>query len=241
MIHDIKQMAPIESGVQTLVFWFLKDIVESSGKSLVVIDKMQKTSRFISYGGISDLAIVSKDFDYHGDDGKIFLCVETKYLDEKLSMYEIQILGQLLMYRKALVTNGIDWCYYDLNKYVSEICHDDIETLWALDDIATIGKDIEKVVENNRKIAKITRSMARIKKAELKQNLKATIEECEKENDTLKPKIEEFITKNDWLTKLLDEGIWKISALIDEDGVIDNYKYLNLLSNLHKSFADIEF
>lgn len=88
MINNIKYMAPIESGVQTLVFWLLKDIVESTGNSLVVIDRMQKKSRFITYSGISDLAVVSSDFDYNSSAGKIIMCIEVKYIDVPLMEYK---------------------------------------------------------------------------------------------------------------------------------------------------------
>lgn len=148
-------------------------------------------------------------------------------------------MGQLLTYKKALVTNGKEWLYYDLEKYISDNCTDDIQKLWSLNDINEISKIIEKVVDNSQRIAELRLSLSHIKKEEYKQVCLDEINECKNDNYQLEPIIEDFITKNNWLTELLDNGTWKIDELIGEDGVVDNYKFLGLLRNLYDSFAEI--
>lgn len=115
-LNTIRRKAPLESGVQTLVYMFLYEMFENAADDLVVIDRTQKKSRFTTYAGVSDLAVVSKDFDYHNENGSIRFCIEIKEMGKKLDqeLYKAQLLGYLLTYQKAIITNGILWRFYSV-------------------------------------------------------------------------------------------------------------------------------
>lgn len=113
-INDIIFMSPIESGVQTLVYMLLDSIIEDKGYSLVVIDKLQQKSRFNSITGISDLAIVTKDFKYHdSEQGKCLGCVEVKNTDVSMVDIPSQVVGQFCTYGRQIYTNGLVWKFFD--------------------------------------------------------------------------------------------------------------------------------
>lgn len=121
-INDIISMSPIESGVQILVYMLLDDIVENKGYSLLVIDKLQQKCRFNTITGISDLAIVTKDFKYHDSEkGKCLGCVEIKRIDVSMRDVPSQVVGQFCTYGKLIYTNGLVWKFFD---YSSADCAD---------------------------------------------------------------------------------------------------------------------
>lgn len=122
MLNVINNKAPIESGVQALVFMLLYEMFENVDHDLVIIDNMRKTTRFTAYSGVADIAAVSEDFGFNTDKGSIKLCIEIKtigvninkyQIGEKLDNYQKQILGQLLTFEKVIWTNGVKWFYYD--------------------------------------------------------------------------------------------------------------------------------
>ena len=53
--QNIIEKSPIESGVQTLVYMFLYEIIKNTNYQLIVIDRMNKKSQFVTPAGISDL------------------------------------------------------------------------------------------------------------------------------------------------------------------------------------------
>ena len=67
LYQNIKEKSPIESGVQTLVYMFLYEIMKDTDYQLIVIDRMGKKTQFITSTGISDLAIVSDAFRFSGE------------------------------------------------------------------------------------------------------------------------------------------------------------------------------
>ena len=145
ILNNVIRMAPLESGVQTLAYMFLYEMFENVEDNIIVIDKLQKKSRFNSLSGISDLAIVTKDFDYHDiNKGEIKFCIEIKASYKKLSGYEykLQILGQLLTYKKALATNGDKWVYYDIDNYLGKL--DGFQETLKHGDLKNIIKLIEE-------------------------------------------------------------------------------------------------
>ena len=117
--QNIKEKAPLESGVQTLVYMFLFEIIKDTDYQLIVIDRMRKNTQFVTTTGISDLAIVSDEFRF-AEEGKnnIISYVEVKGTDINLYDFEDQIKGQLLSCGRILCTNGSVWKYYDIKKYI---------------------------------------------------------------------------------------------------------------------------
>lgn len=131
MYQNIKEKLPIESGVQTLVYMFLYDIMKDTDYQLIVIDRMSKKTQFVTSMGISDLAIVSDDFRFSGEHkDSILSYVEVKGIDINLYDFEEQIKGQLLSRGKILCTNGSDWKYYDIEKCLEQHLENDIDCVW---------------------------------------------------------------------------------------------------------------
>lgn len=123
-MDKIIKQAPLEVGVQTLVYNLLNDIIINKNLSLLTISTATQTDTFKGLGGVPDLVVASKNYDYHNDKVKkgnnkgLYGCVEVKAtyngLDSKLEYFK-QIFGDILTYKKVLYTNGIVWRYYELN------------------------------------------------------------------------------------------------------------------------------
>ena len=120
----IKQ-APLEVGIQTLVYNLLNDIIINKNLSLLIVSTATQTDNFKGLGGVPDLVVASKNYDYYDDEVKkgnnkgLYGCVEVKAtyndLNSKLEYFK-QISGDILTYKKVLYTNGIVWRYYELNE-----------------------------------------------------------------------------------------------------------------------------
>ena len=112
--------APLESGVQALVFMYLDELFENCiGYEPVIIDRMRKDSVYGTCGGVSDIAIVRNDLDYDNskidkdtEKSKIRFCVEVKKVTESIDNYHIQFLGHLLTFGEGIITNGKKWEHY---------------------------------------------------------------------------------------------------------------------------------
>ena len=114
--------APLESGVQALVFMYLDELFENCiGYEPVIIDRMTKASVYGTCGGVSDIAIVRNDLDYDNskidkdtEKSKIRFCVEVKKVTESIDidMCRIQFLGHLLTFGEGIITNGKKWEHY---------------------------------------------------------------------------------------------------------------------------------
>ena len=114
--------APLESGVQALVFMYLDELFENCiGYEPVIIDRMTKNSVYGTCGGVSDIAIVRNDLDYENskidkdtEKSKIRFCVEVKKVTESIDidMCRIQFLGHLLTFGEGIITNGKKWEHY---------------------------------------------------------------------------------------------------------------------------------
>lgn len=124
-LNKVIKQAPLEDGVQTLVYNLLNDIIINKNLSLLIVCNAKKTNHFKGLGGVPDLVIASKNYDYHNDEAKkgnkegLYGCVEVKAAYENLNSklkYFKQISGDILTYKKVLYTNGIVWRYYELNK-----------------------------------------------------------------------------------------------------------------------------
>lgn len=115
-INNIIEKAPIEAGIEILVYNFLEEFLKFNDEYVLVsINRMQKKSdsRFTTEGGISDLAIVSKDFKYNeAQCGKVYAFVEVKTAGESLNNNSNQVEGQIESIKHLFYTNGFVWEYY---------------------------------------------------------------------------------------------------------------------------------
>lgn len=113
-INDVIIKCPIESGVEILVYNVLDDIVESKGLSLVDINRLWKNrdTRLTTDAGVSDIAVLSTDFEYRTDIGQVYGFIEVKAVNR--SLYETeQIVLQRLATNHYVYTNGLVWQYYE--------------------------------------------------------------------------------------------------------------------------------
>lgn len=141
ILKSIENKAPLESGVQALIYMLIFEQLKDEDRNfdVVIIDKMQSHSVFMSYGGISDLAIVDDEFTYNGTDReKIKMCIEVKAISESINSYKHkkQVKKQLLTYKKAIITNGKEWDFYELPE-----------------DFCVPDKSINEVIELERELA----------------------------------------------------------------------------------------
>lgn len=139
ILESIENKAPLESGVQALIYMLIFEKIKDKNCDVVIIDKMQKNSVFMSYGAISDLAIVDKGFNYYTSDRtKIKMCIEVKATYESINnkKNKEQVKEQLLTYKKAIITNGKEWAFYELDT-----------------SFYTFDKSINEVIELERELA----------------------------------------------------------------------------------------
>lgn len=112
-INDIILKCPIEAGVEILVYNLLDSILISEELSLVDINRLRKNrdERLMTDAGIPDIAILSNDFMYNTDIGKVYGFIEVKATNIALSETE-QIYGQKKGTCHYLYTNGLVWKYF---------------------------------------------------------------------------------------------------------------------------------
>ena len=168
--QNIIEKSPIESGVQTLVYMFLYEIIKNTNYQLIVIDRMNKKSQFVTPAGISDLAIVADGFKYSekSKDG-VLSYVEVKGTEIKLPKFDNQIIGQLLSCGKVLCTNGDEWKYYDVDKIIEQSFENDISQTWAKSDFTNIKEKCDKLENTINELAILKASYAHIRKDEYKK------------------------------------------------------------------------
>ena len=174
--QNIKEKAPLESGVQTLVYMFLFEIIKDTDYQLIVIDRMRKNTQFVTTTGISDLAIVSDEFRF-AEEGKnnIISYVEVKGTDINLYDFEDQIKGQLLSCGRILCTNGSVWKYYDIKKYIERHSENDIDYILAKNEHEKIEKVINSLEAIERMLAIKNQVMHILRRANIKKRMKGRL------------------------------------------------------------------
>lgn len=112
-INDVITKCPIEAGVEILVYNFLDEIIDSTKLTLVDINRLWKDrdDRLTTEAGISDIAVLSEDFEYRTDIGKVYGFIEVKATNRALSITE-QLEGQKKAVAHYIYTNGLTWKYY---------------------------------------------------------------------------------------------------------------------------------
>ena len=130
-LNDVIIKCPIEAGVEILAYNLLDSLIDSEQISLIDINRLHKKSdsRLTTDGGVSDIAVVSQDFQYNSDKGSVYGFVEVKANSQPLSETG-QINGQKSNIRHYIYTNGLTWKYYIDGKKAEEIilayCEDKI-------------------------------------------------------------------------------------------------------------------
>ena len=231
-LNSIEEKAPIESGVQALIYMLVFEILQKETfkkqkqLDIVIIDKMQNHSVFMSYGGISDIAIVDKGFSYNENDRtKIKMCIEVKFISENIKRrkFKNQVLEQLFTYKKAIITNGKEWHFYELKTSTN-----------------FLDVHINKVIANEQKLAierRELKSLCLQRTNLVKWNGRIeAIEEIEKEINE-KNSIIENISK-----ELIDERNKIDKANIEylnEECIIDDKASFDVLCDKIKDFLGV--
>ena len=113
-INDVIIKCPIEAGIEILVYNLLDKNIDMKQYSLVDINRIWKNqdSRLSTEAGISDIAILSPDFEFKKEDtGAVYGFVEVKAAGVSLAN-KSQISGQMKKVPHVIYTNGIVWEYY---------------------------------------------------------------------------------------------------------------------------------
>lgn len=230
--QNIKEKAPLESGVQTLVYMFLFEIIKDTDYQLIVIDQMRKNTQFVTTTGISDLAIVSDEFRF-AEEGKnnIISYVEVKGTDINLYDFEDQIKGQLLSCGRILCTNGSVWKYYDIKKYIERHSENDIDYILAKNEHEKIEKVINSLEAIERMLAIKKSSYAYTKKSKYKKTYEMEINKLEETKTELCGKLQTLLMNISWLQNVMDTPIIDIK-IYDNDN-FDVIKYMKLKSELY--------
>ena len=230
--QNIKEKAPLESGVQTLVYMFLFEIIKDTDYQLIVIDRMRKNTQFVTTTGISDLAIVSDEFRFAEESkNNIISYVEVKGTDINLYDFEEQIKGQLLSCGRILCTNGSVWKYYDIKKYIERYSENDINYIWAKNEYEKIKEDINSLEEIERMLAIKELSCAYTKNSEYKKTYEREIIELNETKMGLGKKLHTSLMNISWLQNVMDTPIIDIK-IYDNDN-FDVIKYMKLKSELY--------
>lgn len=122
ILNNIITQAPLECGVQTLVYMLLDEIINQKYGNQVrvlVADLRDKNCVFGGSGGNVDLCIVNDKFKFISnakrEDQRVnqLGCVEVKVAGKYLPDNIGQIAGHIQDYKKVLYTNGIVWVYFE--------------------------------------------------------------------------------------------------------------------------------
>lgn len=121
-INDVILKCPIETGVEILVYNVLDSIIESKELSLVDINSLWKDrdERLTTDAGISDIAVLSKNFKYRTNIGEVYGFIEVKAINRSLSK-TMQVEGQKKGIYHYLYTNGLVWKYFKNGNYKWEV------------------------------------------------------------------------------------------------------------------------
>jgi hypothetical protein len=128
-LNDVILKCPIEAGVEILVYNVFDSIIESEDLSLVDINRLRKNrdKRLTTDAGVSDIAVLSKDFKYKTNIGKVYGFIEVKAANNPL--YETaQVDGQKKGISHFLYTNGLVWKYFKNGKSKWEVSLAYLET-----------------------------------------------------------------------------------------------------------------
>ena len=232
LYQNIKEKAPLESGVQTLVYMFLFEIIKDTNYQLLVIDRVGKKTQFVTPIGISDLVIVSDEFRFSEEHkNNIISYVEIKGIDINMYDFEEQIKGQLLSCGRILYTNGNIWKYYDIEKYIERNWGNNIDYIWHKNEYGEIKKVIYSLESIERTLAIKKSSYAHTKNNKYRVAYEKEINELKEQKIKIHKKLETLLLDFSWLQNIIDMPIIDIK-LFDNDN-FDVIKYMKLKSELY--------
>lgn len=112
-LNDVIMKCPIEAGVEILVYNLIDSTIDSSKIALVDINRLWKDrdNRLQTESGIPDIAVLSTDFEYRTDIGKVYGFIEVKATNNSLPITE-QVKGQKKEITHYIYTNGLVWMYF---------------------------------------------------------------------------------------------------------------------------------
>lgn len=122
-LNDVKIKAPIETGIEILVYNILDAVFADSNK-VAVVDvntcHKEKEKRFVAGGGVTDIVLTSDDFEFKKNDkGQIYGFVEVKNYNKTLDAHENndhKIKLTIQECSRYILTNGHEWRYYKNSK-----------------------------------------------------------------------------------------------------------------------------
>ena len=225
ILNRIINYAPIESGIQTLVYMFLDDLFENSDYDLLVIDRMQKKSQYETYSGVSDIAVIKDCMSENND----IIC----YIEVKLPL------------SKAIITNGKEWICYDINWYIKNNAENIIDECWANEEINSIQVEVNNIIEKEKDLAKQKSSLAhtRTKNEKIIKDKVTKINELENIIKKKREKVDSLIENSDIIKNVLDHPRINISLVEDNldtsQCLINTFKYTKLITKLYDFINDI--
>ena len=113
-INDVIIKAPIESGIEILVYWFLDSNINEEEYTIADINRVRKKcdKRLRTDGGVSDLAVLSPDFVFKEENvGEVYGFIEVKTAGAILKDTD-QTKEQMKKVSHFIYTNGLVWKYY---------------------------------------------------------------------------------------------------------------------------------
>ncbi|MEE1101303.1 MAG: hypothetical protein U0K86_07460 [Agathobacter sp.] len=259
ILNNIVTMAPLECGIQALVFMLLDEIIyneHGDAISILVADLRDNNCIFGGTGGVLDLCIVNKDFKFVKEGGENFIaqkqnrcgCVEVKAIGEDLSKHVVQLAGHIVEYGKVIYTDGLIWEYYCASKKqideIQSILFSNKERFEKADQkIKECKTQLRAIYGDRLKDKRLTKNyIERIKNEEENETCQ---EICDKALNAFQEKSDTQIDV-DKLKKFLNEIIknnnsWKVEIKeqsLKESKIIINKKKYNFLQ---KKISNIEW
>ena len=152
-INDVIIKCPIETGVEILVYNLLDGCIGMEKYALIDINRIWKkqNSMLSTEGGVSDIAIVSRDFVFKRSDGEnvgeVYGFVEVKAAGVSLRDTE-QIMGQMKKAPHFIYTNGIVWKYYFKQKLEWDINVVETDKSCSNNEVEINHTEFERLKEN---------------------------------------------------------------------------------------------
>ena len=113
-INDVITKAPIETGIEILVYCFLDSNIDETKYTVADINRVRKKcdQRLRTDGGISDLAVLSPDFVFKDEKyGEVYGFIEVKTAGTILKDTDLTE-EQMKKVPHFIYTNGFVWKYY---------------------------------------------------------------------------------------------------------------------------------
>jgi len=113
-LNDVITKCHIEAGVEILVYNLIDEFINVELYSLVDINRLQldRDPRLTTDGGMSDIAVLSSNFEYCSTLGKVYGFIEVKAASVSILKVSPQAAKQMKKVSHFIYTNGIVWKYF---------------------------------------------------------------------------------------------------------------------------------